>query len=228
MMNCNRIQKQIDEADAPDLLSFEVAAHLESCHGCQRFASERQSLRQMLGTMPGITVPANFQAQLKARLEERKNRSVFSWLTPANYLRFGAATAMLAVGFFVAQYAGTFDPSGPNALTAVTSRTGDLKVTPFVFAPSVGDDAFISDETVSSQSRNNVPVFFAASSSRSLKRYTPKTPEAIADDFDMPTIIVTGPAGRVSERPIRPYSVGAQDRIYLRSEAPTPVRAVSF
>ncbi|MEW6125440.1 MAG: hypothetical protein AB1757_00130 [Acidobacteriota bacterium] len=229
MMNCKRIQKQIDEADTPDLLPFEVTTHLESCPTCHGFADERLSLRQLLSAMPGITVPANFQAQLKARLEERKTQPTFAWFTPANYLRFGTAAAVLTIGVFVAQYAGAFAVTSPNALTAVAANTEGLKVNPLVLSRGNDDQSFVPDVETMGSSRNNIPAgLISLNKPGAVRRYTPNVREEIADDFDMPTIIVTGPAGRVSERPIRPYSVGAQDRIYMRSEAATPVRVVSF
>jgi hypothetical protein len=57
----------------------------------------------------------NFDAVLKARLANRRARPAFGWLSPAAYLRLGAATAGLVVMIFAAQYVGLFSKHNPTA-----------------------------------------------------------------------------------------------------------------
>ena len=125
MSGCNYIKKLIDEADKSDLLSFEVNEHIGECGECERFASQRASLRGLLAAERRVIVPMNFDAMLKSRLVEVKARSAFSWLSAPGYMRLGAATAGVVIMFFAAQYAGLFsNSSNPNP--PVESRTAAI------------------------------------------------------------------------------------------------------
>lgn len=106
MKGCNYIRERIDEADKPDLLSFEVTGHIAECPDCERFAGERSALRMLVASSVRVNAPINFDAVLNTRLAEVKARRSFWWLSSPGYLRLGAATAGLVVMVFAAQYAG--------------------------------------------------------------------------------------------------------------------------
>src|SRR5262245_15205476 len=108
MTGCNHIRKLIDEAHKPDVLPFEVTEHIADCGECDRFASERTALRNLVASSARVTAPMNFDAMLKARLAEAKGRRSFSWISAPSILRFGAATAGLVIMIFAAQYTGLF------------------------------------------------------------------------------------------------------------------------
>jgi len=117
MNACKYIRQRIDEAEKPDLLPFDVSEHIGQCNDCERFASERTTLRELLAAGNRVSAPINFDAMLKARLAERKARPTFWWLGSPRFLRLGAATAGLVVMAFAAQYAGLFssnEVSRPN------------------------------------------------------------------------------------------------------------------
>ena len=108
MMRCNYIRERIDEADKPDLLSFEVTEHIAECPDCERFAAERSALRMLVASSARVSAPINFDAVLNARLAEVKARRPFWWLGSPVYFRLGAATAGLVIMVLVAQFAGLF------------------------------------------------------------------------------------------------------------------------
>lgn len=132
MMGCNYIKGLIDEADKSDLLPFEVNEHIGGCGDCERFADERAKLRGLLAFESRVTAPINFDAMLKTRLAEVKNRSAFSWLRSPGYLRLGAATAGLVIMISAAQYAGLFSdrPIAPveSKAVAIAPPTGPLSL----------------------------------------------------------------------------------------------------
>ena len=68
-----------------------------------------------------VSVPVNFDAMLNARLAEVKAEKSLSWLSPAVYLQFGTATAVLAVMFFAAQYSDLFSNNNYQALSAASA-----------------------------------------------------------------------------------------------------------
>ena len=113
MNGCKYIKERIDEAEKPDLLSFEVTEHIGRCDDCERFASERTALRKLVASGTRVSAPTNFDAMLKARLAEVKARRSFWWLGSPGYLRLGVATAGLIVMAFAAQYAGLLSHNGP-------------------------------------------------------------------------------------------------------------------
>ena len=106
MNDCNYIKKRIDEAEKPDLFSFEVTEHIGRCEDCERFAAERTALRKLVAAGTRVSAPVNFDAMLKARLAEVKSRRSFWPLGSPGYLRLGAATAGLLFMIFAAQFAG--------------------------------------------------------------------------------------------------------------------------
>ncbi|HXG94829.1 MAG TPA: hypothetical protein VNN73_20995 [Blastocatellia bacterium] len=106
MKSCKQIKSLIDEAEKPDLFSFEVNNHIAACNDCRSFATERAALRGLIASGARVTAPANFDAVLQARLAEVKARRSFSWLSPAGFARMGAATAGLVVAFLVIQFSG--------------------------------------------------------------------------------------------------------------------------
>jgi hypothetical protein len=119
MKGCNYIRECIDEADKPNLLSFEVREHIVHCDDCERFASERTALRTLVASSTRVSAPVNFNAMLNARLADVRARRSFWWLSSPGYLRLGAATAGLVVMVFAAQYAGLF--SKPDRSLGVTT-----------------------------------------------------------------------------------------------------------
>lgn len=119
MNGCKYIRERIDEADKPDLLPFDVSEHIGQCLECERFAGERITLRELLAGGNRVSAPINFDAMLKARLAEVKDRRSFWYLGSPAFLRMGAATAGLVVMVFAAQYAGLFSNDDPGTTQSV-------------------------------------------------------------------------------------------------------------
>lgn len=146
MKGCNYIRERIDEADKPDLLSFEVTEHIAECPDCERFAGERSALRMLVASSARVSAPISFDAVLNARLVQVKARRSFWWLSSPVYFRLGAAAAGLAVMVFAAQYAGLLSDQSkrpiepvvlskipvpaPNLSAGVSSPQPRIEITP--------------------------------------------------------------------------------------------------
>ena len=130
MNGCKYIKERIDEAEKPDLLSFEVTEHLGQCDDCERFAIERAALRKLVAGDTRVSAPINFDAMLNARLAEVKARRSFWRLGPTAYLRLGAAMACLVVMIFGAQYAGLFSGNNVSPPNRSQARTPASALTP--------------------------------------------------------------------------------------------------
>lgn len=120
MKVCNHIREQIDEADKPDLLSFEVTGHIAECPDCERFAGERSALRMLVASSARVSAPINFDAVLNARLAEVKARRASWWLGSPVYFRLGAAAAGLVIMVFAAQYTGLISDQSKRPAEPVT------------------------------------------------------------------------------------------------------------
>ena len=140
MNGCKYIKERIDQAEKPDVLSFEVNEHIGQCNDCERFANQRAALRKLVAGGTRVSAPINFDAMLKARLAEVKAQRSFWWLGSPGYLRLGAVTAGLLVMIFAAQYTGLFSD---DTKRANESRAGHVEAqptpAPFDRAPSVPD-----------------------------------------------------------------------------------------
>ena len=221
MSNCKRIHKIIDEADQPAALPLEATSHLASCAPCQTFADDRARLRVMLSDMPRVNAPVYFDARLQARLVEAKAPTPFSWFRPAVYVRFGAATAVLAVAVFAAQYSGLLSVTSPE-VGKQSAIQGGVLVPPSgpgqqVHVPS-GPGAVMPDRSASSstgagsiRSPRYVPIKRSSQNTAALS-----SRGAGADEMYVPMVILEGKNGS-SSVPMLPVSVGAQQRMLNRS-----------
>ena len=225
MIACKQVKKQIDEADQPDRLSFEAASHAASCADCQSFADERTSLRQLLGTAARVTAPQNFDAQLRAQLHERMARKTRSWLSPAFYMQFGAAAAVLVMAVFVAQYAGLLSTTGGSQISPTGDKTatvpGNSSTTQEratnTTQPVVSETALEATAPISSVSQvaPSAPPRRWKDSSRDIEQ--PQQPDMTA--ADIPVVIVMGRNGEM-EVPMPTVSVGAQPLLYSNAGQP--------
>jgi hypothetical protein len=230
MTNCNQIKRLIDAAEQPELLPFEATHHLNACAPCRLFADERAGLRALLNGIPRVNAPINFDAQLKARITKAKAKPTVAWLNPALYMRFGAASAVLLVAVFVAQYNGLFTLDNNQASISDTSATrNNLVATPVPVPKAEGTEdvkpAFIPQTAPSS-------VNLAAVATHS-KRSRRAQPVAVGLEEDavvsrVPGVILRHSGAEV-ELPMLPVSVGAQQKLINRSgrSAVQPI-AISF
>lgn len=219
MKVCNEIKRRIDEADHADHLNIEINRHTSHCAECRGHAEQRAALRSLLGAGARVSVPVNFDAMLKARLAEVKAQKSFSWLSPAAYMQFGAATAVLAVMFFAAQYNNLFS-NNDQALQAASvsdiyTNLHDSLVRR-IPPPSAVNSGFEEHAP-----RMPQPVRYNARVNRSMPRTT--------DDYislnDGGVILVRGQNGE-REVTVPTVSIGAQPLLYS-SRQPQPVRSVS-
>ena len=161
MVGCNQTRRLIDEADRPESLPFEASSHVARCPDCESFAEERARLRSLLGSGARVSVPMNFDAVLKARLAKTRARPAFGWLSPAAYLRLGAATAGLVAMIFAAQYGGLFSRDNPAGQQQTSIPTA---VQPGLIAPTQPAVAAQSEDAtvrrVAVGPRNTFPASF--------------------------------------------------------------------
>jgi hypothetical protein len=66
--NCQDIRIEIEESDAGQQLSLEACSHVETCAPCRAFRDERAALRSLMGSLPAVSAPSDFDWKLRARL----------------------------------------------------------------------------------------------------------------------------------------------------------------
>jgi hypothetical protein len=234
MKVCDEIKRRIDEADQPDQLSLEVSRHTARCADCRAFGDERASLRNLLASGARVSVPVNFDAVLKARLDEAAARRSFSWLNPALYMRLGAATAVLAVMFFAAQRGGLFS-NEYQALSAagVTQSPGGFKnpdwISPATTARRAARLPGINQQAINQPGETALAAYRQGprNVAREKVRAAPAPVASASFDglYDGGVILVRGQNGD-REVAVPTVSIGAQPLLYA-SRPSQPVRSVS-
>jgi hypothetical protein len=236
MKVCNEVKRLIDEADQPDVLSFQVSNHLSSCAGCKSFADERAALRMLLASGKRVSVPNNFDAMLTSRIAEAGAGQALSWLTAPSLMRLGAATAAVAVMVFVAQYANLFSNENqeaqPEPSAAIATNVPPVTPSKALDLPParVHDNGFGGFNPQRSPRAASMPV-------RMTQRYYPRRGGQVANDRAMAedysslqeggVVLVRGPNGE-REVPMPTVSVGAQPLFYSRQSQPARNVATSF
>jgi hypothetical protein len=217
MKGCNHIREQIDEADKPDLLSFEVTGHIAECPDCERFAGERSALRMLVASSARVSAPINFDAVLNARLAEVKARRASWWLGSPVYFRLGAAAAGLAVMVFALQYTGLLSDQSKRSGEPVPIQ--GVVPAPYYVAPDVSRGVLplpppIVDLTPGK--RQNSATYATVSGPRS-RRGGVRVPTPVyltAEDGGV--VLVRGQNGEMDVQ-MPTVSVGAQPLLYVRA-----------
>jgi hypothetical protein len=222
MVGCNQTKRLIDEADRPESLPFEASSHVARCPDCESFAEERARLRSLLGSGTRVSVPMNFDAVLKARLAKARARSTFGWLSPAAYLRLGAATAGLVVMIFAAQYGGLFSRDNPTG----QQQTPIATVPPGAIAPAQPSIAAQSEESAvrreAAPRRNTFTATFPRGNRYSVRaagagvRLDVPREDYLHEDGGV--MLVRGANGD-PDVSLPMVSVGAQSRVYAGANA---------
>jgi hypothetical protein len=218
MNGCKYIKERIDEAEKPDLLSFEVTEHIGQCDDCERFAIERTALRKLVAGGTRVSAPINFDAMLNARLAEVKARRSFWRLGPTAYLRLGAATAGLVVMIFAAQYAGLFSANPRVSNESQSQSRGAVPIptpTPGNPAPSGPDLVAPSPGPVVASSGRQYPVSSSAPRVRRGDFLVGRAaPAGYLTAEDGGVVLVRGRNGDMDVQ-MPTVSVGAQPLLYV-------------
>jgi hypothetical protein len=222
MVGCNQTKKLVDEADRPESLPFEASNHVASCSDCASFAEERTRLRSLLGSGTRVSVPMNFDAVLKSRLAKAKARPAFGWLSPAAFLRMGAATAGLVVMIFAAQYGGLFSRDNPigQQQTPIATTVQPGPVAPA--QPSVASGGNAPVDRVAAPPRITSSPSFARGNRYSVRAASAGVRlDVPREDYlheDGGVMLVRGANGD-PDVSLPMVSVGAQSRVYAGANA---------
>jgi hypothetical protein len=104
-MNCQTCRIEIEELGMNERLAGDALAHLSGCLACRAFHDERQSLKQLVGSLAAVSAPPDFDFRLRARISAGKNgahRQRSSWrafLASAPAIGLAASFALLVAGF---------------------------------------------------------------------------------------------------------------------------------
>jgi len=84
MMNgkeCRATRREIDESELNQQLSNQAHAHIALCVACRDFRAERNSLRELVGSLEPVSAPGDFELRLRARLaREGQGHSRQPWI----------------------------------------------------------------------------------------------------------------------------------------------------
>ncbi len=106
-MNCHKIRAAIELSSPREPLHESAQRHLVDCQGCRQYADELRSLIALLNAPPRVSVPADFDFRLRARIAaaQVQQHRLPVWLESFWTLNFSwgqAARVMAAVAVVVA------------------------------------------------------------------------------------------------------------------------------
>jgi hypothetical protein len=223
MKGCNEFKRMIDEADRPERLPYEVANHLEACADCRDFSAMRISLRGLLTSMTRVEAPANFNAQLNARLARTRTGRHNIWTSPALYLRAGAVAAGVIVAVFAAQMAGVFSSPAPEPSRMATGTAPAASPQPEQREQPV---APVQQAPPQIREQLNPPSAHAAiaSSMKQPRKATAARADEPGDGFvasEGGVVLVRGQSGE-RELTVPAVSLGAQPLLYVNASRQQP------
>ncbi len=152
-MNCRDFQNEFEEHAA---LSNPAMLHLDSCKSCQKLRFEQAQLWEMLGGLPRIETPKDFNFQLKARIARARPQDYQTGFFPALRYILPLSFAVVLISFVALSglYFVDLNTASPVAVSETPNLPlkTDLPVNSFVEAESVvGENNPPIEENVSNR-----------------------------------------------------------------------------
>lgn len=99
-VDCRIVSREIDELSRDQEPSQAVLSHTAECVRCQSFYHDRLKLRQIVGELPTVSAPADFDFRLRARLATEKGKDSASFA--ARVFGFGfPSVALVSIALLV-------------------------------------------------------------------------------------------------------------------------------
>jgi hypothetical protein len=117
---CRLVRREIDESEMNLPLSEQAQTHVAACSACAQFRAERQSLRELVGSLEPVTAPADFDIRLRARMaadRQGSKRALFP-----HFLLSTPAIAMAAVIVMLAASIVWFSQRNTNQSTTTAQQ----------------------------------------------------------------------------------------------------------
>src|SRR5947209_455436 len=143
-MNCKTCQIEIEELETSASLSDAARAHIAACASCRAFHDERQSLRNLVGSLESVSAPPDFELRLRSRLASSGNGggrsfSFLSFLASAPAITLAASFALLVAGVII--YKQVKSGAATNQPTIAASNSTKRKVENATASPSPANTA---------------------------------------------------------------------------------------
>ena len=242
-MDCQHIRAAMDTASRYEPMSETTQRHLRSCTDCRDYADELSGLLGLLQSTPRVTVPADFDFRLRARIasaqEKRHNpfsflegfwSFSFSWGQTATAMATVALAATLATLYFVRH-----TPTNNVTTTSTETRIATNAVAPKVVTPSTpslpvptsGQDA--PSHTTSVAVKNSPTHRFKAEMSNAVLKSRDNAIESVGNNEAIAagTPIMVQRGGMRREITVQAVTYGAQPAVN-RSENTVATNQVIF
>lgn len=176
---CRDTRQEIDQSELGARLGASAEAHVAVCRDCAQFKAERNSLRELVGSLSPVAAPSDFDMRLRARMaRERDSRPqqpfIFRTLMGTPGIAVAAVLVML-IGSIVwfnqrpasdqTNSASTAPPNAPAANAGISSSSPATTTMAAVENPPDASTASAKPETVAS--RSNKPGVVASRTSGS-------------------------------------------------------------
>jgi hypothetical protein len=129
-MNCRTCQFEIEELEMNARLGDEARAHLSACSVCRAFHDERQSLKELIESLPPVNAPQDFDIKLRARINAARSggnhRPAWrSFIASAPATALAATFALLVAGVLIYKQTrpAPYDGNQPQAIAGKSMET---------------------------------------------------------------------------------------------------------
>ena len=223
--DCRKTRRELDELALGYRPSMHASAHLAVCSACREFQAERNSLRELVGSLEPVVAPPDFDMRLRARIAsekyEERRQPFFARLVSTPALAAAALFVIVAGSvFWISRRTAT--PVVPPANLAVVKPKVESSVPTTVnqsnteeASTTSGEGTDVATAGVKTVHRTHSPR--SGYSEDSLSRGAPSTPQTDSDQAYVPNqpveFALQDERGKTRKISLPPVSFGAQNLV---------------
>lgn len=122
-MDCNAFRQESEALETGKCPGATMQSHLDSCAPCRTFYAERLALRQLVGSLPTVVAPPDFDFRLRARIKAAKSKGSGAF-SPARFAP-GLKAITLAAAFVLLLTAAVVFKQFQSGLKTIAPSTSE-------------------------------------------------------------------------------------------------------
>ena len=152
--DCRKTRRELDELALGYRPSMHASAHLAVCSACREFQAERNSLRELVGSLEPVVAPPDFDMRLRARIASEKyeeRRQPF-------FARLVSTPALAAAALFVIIAGSVFWISRRTPTPVVPPSKTEVAKTTETSVPATVNQSGVEEAALPTDDGKNVAV----------------------------------------------------------------------
>jgi|GEM_PF-1520154 len=222
-ISCSKVRAVIDDLMTDDMPPT-IISHTAGCRECRDHASTNVRLRELIRDSHRVTAPADFDARLRERLQNRTARRASFWSFIPTPALAAAATFVVtaAITFAVLKHMhGETTPTNSSAGTIATAAALGDNAAQKSPDSTTGDNSTVTQPAAPITERN-VPTTAAAFTGRSSSRSQRANVETPNNIPDVPILVRDGQRGEQQMVHVPGMFVGAKSVVPRSSSGKRP------